>query len=68
MIQFSHDKIGNQAHGPRCQELAALIAQGILRLQRTRREVPISPPLTPAESGHKDLEVSAPSRPHVTPG
>ena len=56
----------------RRREVAAILARGILRLQRTARTPhdagECAPPEHALEPAPKDLEVSATSCPHVTRG
>ena len=56
----------------RRREIAAILARGILRLRRIAGTAPDSaesgPPEPAPEPAQKALELSAPSRPHVTRG
>jgi hypothetical protein len=56
----------------RRREIAAVLARGVLRLHGMHQPAPESAPLEPPEhspeSAQNGLEVSAPSRPHVTCG
>ncbi len=71
-MMHSLDDPADLSPDERHRAIAAILARGILRLHATRQIAPESATYEDANhaqnGGQKDLEVSAPSRPHVTTG
>ena len=69
---LSHDDPADLSPDERRREVAVILARGILRLHPTHQAAPESAVSEDAqhapEDRQKDLEVSGPSRPHVTTG